>query len=1505
MAASLGELVVSLSANIAKFEEAMSKAEHKSQVTAQKIADSMQTAERAVVGLAAGFVSFKTVEAFVDGVQGAIQMAEELHKLSIQTGTSVEELSKLKGVAKLSGVEMSTVGVALQSLSKAMYETASGTGKARDTFYAMGLSVKDARGQLKPAADFMQEVAKKLESMANETQKVAAAQKIMRGVGAEVLPFLRDLAAAGELEAKVSETQAFQAHQYTIALVALKAAKLSMYNTVAQQVTPVLTALVRTFTELTNRAGGLNDSIKKLAAENTIRQWAVNGALAITFVIDKLLDTVKVFEFVVTVITTLGSVAWSVFKIIGSAITTASAVLNEFGIMADGVALILNGQFTLGAQIVSASWARMRTGVSDAFAGMKRELASAELVVSDLYTSFGELQKSVGQDTYTNAFLDNYGKVLSSLNLVKKGTEEVTIVKKHEKDATDQLSLSLAKEIAALQTNLDHMRRYGIETKATTVAEVALQLAEMERNGTLAEHARRTGESVAQTKERILAMAREKDGLIDGVKLEQEYIAAVKKANEAMAQSVQSIVDQIEKQKDENATIGMTADAVTLYAAAKLEARKADLLGTEGAELYIKALDLQIAKLKELAALQQSGEGTRNFVASVQEGAKWVGEIAKGFAQSVSKGIDVARDKLKQFLYDLIDIFARKWFLNVVASATGSSALGAAAGQVGQGTIAGAAANWVSGGATAYAGGSIFGAGALTGAGDFVGTGLAGMAGNIALAAGATDAFAASIAAAVPVIGWVIAIGAVLYSLFGHKGGGPKTQGAFAGVFGSDGSSSTLANGPSLVSITGDNQAQAAAQQIGTQIATSFFASVRSLGGDASKLQFTTGIGFSQDTQGTAPSFVHGLGQLNGQTIFQQNLDDVARGDAELQSAVQQMSGRVLLAALQHVDFAAPINAVLRSIDVESASLDDIQKILAQAQEVANVLHGIEALSAYGLTGLSLDSVKALQHEGESLTQTMNRLAQETIAMDSAFTSNAEKIQRAKNALDTFYQDLATSGFAAPTNKQEWLATFKALDLSTEAGRRLHDEMVALAPSFLAVADATAKLKSDFESIQTSIDKLLGRNTAQRQLTDAVSQFQSGNSWAQGLTAQQLIAALETITEQDFGNYSEENQRLIAAILQLAGTMTDASTSITQAASSFSTIDPAYSTPQETWVAALSEQFTKSYGELINSQPTYLQKFGLQQTLMTDQIAQWTQRAKDLEKQYAGYQLPPEYNALLTMIQNFANQVGGQYYAGYGQYQQGGTPTYTYDPLKGFTATYQGTLVADIQKLVELEAQFGEQKGQQIFDLDKWYEGMKTTIGTNADALAALEKLYADKRTAILTDSAQQGVDALEQIRQSILKFRDGLLTSNLSPLTTRQQFTYASDQYEKITALAKGGDADALRQYQSTAQTYLQQALQMFGRSSIEYQELFNLILTDSSILGGDTSFEAPTAADITGVRDTIQVENQLLRELVVQLIDGIKNQTAVTQEGQAALADAIVILGDNLNQAKEVTNV
>ena len=158
--AAVGSVVVELSANIAKFQSDFGKAAAIAEARAREIDKSIGIVKTALGALGVGFALSATFDAIKGKIQGAIASAAGLQQLSERTGSSVEALSGLAAVAKLSGNGVDELAVGLQKLAKAQIDAENGGKKTSESFKAIGISVDELKGK-RPDETF-QLIAKRL-----------------------------------------------------------------------------------------------------------------------------------------------------------------------------------------------------------------------------------------------------------------------------------------------------------------------------------------------------------------------------------------------------------------------------------------------------------------------------------------------------------------------------------------------------------------------------------------------------------------------------------------------------------------------------------------------------------------------------------------------------------------------------------------------------------------------------------------------------------------------------------------------------------------------------------------------------------------------------------------------------------------------------------------------------------------------------------------------------------------------------------------------------------------------------------------------------------------------------------------------------------------------------------------------------------------------------------------------------------------------------------------------
>ncbi len=177
----IGALRVTLGMDSAAFSKGVKDANTKMAKFGKAAAKGM-----AVVGAAsaaaAGAVSL--------AVRGVLNDADAMAKSSRKIGVPVDELSRLRHAADLSGVSMGGLENGLKRLSANMYDASKGIGEGAQAFKDLGIDVTNADGSLKSSTQVMTEMAAKFAEMPDGAQKTALAMRLMGKSGADMIPML-------------------------------------------------------------------------------------------------------------------------------------------------------------------------------------------------------------------------------------------------------------------------------------------------------------------------------------------------------------------------------------------------------------------------------------------------------------------------------------------------------------------------------------------------------------------------------------------------------------------------------------------------------------------------------------------------------------------------------------------------------------------------------------------------------------------------------------------------------------------------------------------------------------------------------------------------------------------------------------------------------------------------------------------------------------------------------------------------------------------------------------------------------------------------------------------------------------------------------------------------------------------------------------------------------------------------------------------------------------------
>ena len=138
------------------------------------------------VGIGSAFVA-----GAVKSVNATRKLGDELQKLSVRTGETVEDLSRLQLVAGLSDVEFGRLAQTAASFARRTGEALrSPTSATATAFQQLGLEVQKSDGTLLTFQEALIQVAQRMEGMEDPTRRLQVAIDIFGRSGAELLPVL-------------------------------------------------------------------------------------------------------------------------------------------------------------------------------------------------------------------------------------------------------------------------------------------------------------------------------------------------------------------------------------------------------------------------------------------------------------------------------------------------------------------------------------------------------------------------------------------------------------------------------------------------------------------------------------------------------------------------------------------------------------------------------------------------------------------------------------------------------------------------------------------------------------------------------------------------------------------------------------------------------------------------------------------------------------------------------------------------------------------------------------------------------------------------------------------------------------------------------------------------------------------------------------------------------------------------------------------------------------------
>lgn len=143
-------------------------------------------------GLAAAFAG----QALVGQIRQFVDETDKIAKTAAKIGVATDALQELQFAAQLTGVPTNALNMGLQRFTRRAAEAAKGGGSAKDAFHQLGISLRDANGDLKASESLMEEVADGIASIQDPSEQVRLAFKFFDSEGVALVNTLRGGSAA-------------------------------------------------------------------------------------------------------------------------------------------------------------------------------------------------------------------------------------------------------------------------------------------------------------------------------------------------------------------------------------------------------------------------------------------------------------------------------------------------------------------------------------------------------------------------------------------------------------------------------------------------------------------------------------------------------------------------------------------------------------------------------------------------------------------------------------------------------------------------------------------------------------------------------------------------------------------------------------------------------------------------------------------------------------------------------------------------------------------------------------------------------------------------------------------------------------------------------------------------------------------------------------------------------------------------------------------------------------
>ena len=226
--------------------KSISKTEEKAEGLGSKLGNGIKTAAKWGTAIVGGATA--AAGALMGAATKTAETTDRIDKLSQKIGVSRQGFQEWEFILSQSGTDIEKLQMGMKTLVTQVDQADKGVGKGADNFARLGVSVRDATGNLKDQETLFNEVMVALQNMEDGTEKARLANELLGRSGSELMPLLNGAAGsidemkqqARDLGLVISDDAVDAGVQFTDTMDQLKRSFGAMATNIGASVMPVV-----------------------------------------------------------------------------------------------------------------------------------------------------------------------------------------------------------------------------------------------------------------------------------------------------------------------------------------------------------------------------------------------------------------------------------------------------------------------------------------------------------------------------------------------------------------------------------------------------------------------------------------------------------------------------------------------------------------------------------------------------------------------------------------------------------------------------------------------------------------------------------------------------------------------------------------------------------------------------------------------------------------------------------------------------------------------------------------------------------------------------------------------------------------------------------------------------------------------------------------------------------------------------------------------------------------